>query len=129
MQLALLISWGRSLIGNEMQSVFNPLVGGCYWIIAYIYPFFAVLRGSTVEAVVGKSWGMQMIYFIFLCIVLPGIGNWISPQFGRDLFNWVPEMPILIPTFLLGWVAPWLAGSIAVYVRRRLRSKSADVNG
>ncbi len=111
-----------------MQSVFTLLVGAGYWIIAYIYPFCAVLRGSTVNVVIGKSWGMQMIYFILLCLVLPEIGTWLSPQVGRDIFNWVPEMPILVPTFLLGWVAPWLAGSIAVCVRRRLRSKSADVN-
>lgn len=111
-----------------MQSLFTLLVGVCYWIIAFIYPFFAVLRGSTVDVVTGKSWGIQIIYFVSLCIVLPEIGTWINPQFGRDLFNWVPEMPILVPTFLLGWVAPWLAGSIAVGVCRRLRSKSADVN-
>lgn len=111
-----------------MQSVFTLLVGACYWTIAYIYPFLAVLRGSTVEAVTGKSWCMQMIYFVSLCILLPQIGTWISPQFGRDLFDWVPEMPILVPTFLLGWVAPWLAGSMAGCVRRRLRSNSADAN-
>jgi hypothetical protein len=110
-----------------MQSVFTLLVGVCYWIIAYIYPFFAVWRGSSVHAVIGKSWGMQMIYFVLLCVVLPAFGTWLSPQLGRDTFHWVPEMPILVPTFLIGWVAPWLAGSIAVCACRRLRSKSADV--
>ena len=111
-----------------MQSVFSLLVGACYWIIAYIYPFCAVLRGNTVNAVVGKSWGIQMIYFIFLCIVLPQIGARISPQLGRDLSRSAPDTPILVPVFLMGWVAPWLAGSVAVFVRQRLWPKSADGN-
>lgn len=107
-----------------MQNAFTLVVGVFSLSIAYVYPFVAVWRGSTVSSVVRNSWGMQMVYFISLCLVLPAIGAWFSPELGRVLDNWVPDTPILVPVLLLGWISPFLAGSIAIAVRNRARPKS-----
>ena len=107
-----------------MQNAFTLVVGICYLLIAYICPFVAVLRGSTINSVTGRSWGMQLVYFTSLCLLLPAIGTWSNSQLGRELAIWAPETPTLVPILLLGWVSPLLAGWIAISFRRLMRLKS-----
>lgn len=100
-----------------MKLAFDIIVGICALLIAYAYPFIAVIRGQSIGDATGKSWGMQVVYFIGLCFGVPALAGFFDVQIGDTLTDWVPDTPGLVPVMLCGWMGPLFAGWIASRLR------------
>ena len=111
------------LMGNVMQTVFKLGIDVCVVLIIVVYPTVAVFRGRPVKETVMNSWGMQILYFTGLCLVIPAICSFFSRELECEIAtNWVPDAPIIVPIAVIGWLNPLIVGSIASFFRKRCLS-------
>ena len=101
------------------NSIFLVASGFLGFLIAYVQPFVAVLKGRGIRRAVFIAWVLLLLYYVALCIGLPVLVNLISPGFTKEVFmSWVPEMPQVIGVLFLGWLPPFLAAAAGYAIRR-----------
>src|SRR5437870_2456503 len=81
-------------------------------LIAYVYPFIAVLRGRAVIKIIGRSYGALVLYMICLGLLIPGVVSVFDRPLSREMLNrWVPEGPGVVAVAFVGWLPASIAAS------------------
>lgn len=107
-----------------METAFRWVIGIGAVSIAYVYPLIAALHGRPTREFVSRSWGAQIVYVFAVCFGIPKAAGCFSKQLGQELVTWVPDAPIAVPILFLGWISPWLAGSLARLFLQLLKGKN-----
>lgn len=98
-------------------------------VIAYGYPFVAVLRHKPAFRVVGISWGLLFLYFLALSLIFPLVVSAFNEDFAKELWrSWVPEMPGIAAAAIAGWVPASmavLAGIVIKFLLKHFRKGSS----
>lgn len=96
--------------------------------IAYVQPLWSVVRGGRLQRAVLVSWLALLLFFVFLCLILPSVVMWIDHDFGKEMFkSWVPEAPGVLGVAVIGWIPALMGGSIGLLFRLGLERLAPEV--
>jgi hypothetical protein len=89
--------------------------------VAYGYPFVAILRGKRVLRTIGIGWALVFLGMLTICLLLPMLVSVFNKDFAKEMLNsWVPELPAVVAVAVMGWVPPLVAVAIGMIVKSLL---------
>lgn len=94
-------------------------------LIAYGYPFVAILRGRPVFLTIGKGWALVFLYMLFLCFLLPMLVSLVNRDLAKEMLNdWVPEGPSVVAAAFMGWLPALMGVAIGMVAKAVLNGVS-----
>lgn len=71
--------------------------------LAVVLPFLRVLRGSRPDRSFLLCWGLIVFWFAVFSLVVPMMVCIFDKDLGHIVFDWVPDIPIIVGMTFFGW--------------------------